>query len=268
MNLIVIAPRGKMGSAIVRAAAERSDVTLIAGVGTKGAEYIGTDLGQVALVGRDLGVSVVDCIDSVIDQCDVIIDFSTTQAASTVIKSAVAHGKALMCGTTGFSEEEFRQFQNAGESIPILYAPNTSKMVNLLNLFVEYAAEALGDQADIEILDFHDRWKIDAPSGTARKLGEILAKQKGAQFDDLAVCGREGISPRKKGTIGFHSLRAGDIPSSHTVYFGGFGERLELTHHAYHMDCFARGACDCAAFLVGKKPGLYEAKDAFQQEKL
>ncbi len=185
-----------------------------------------------------------------------------------VVKSAVAHRKALVCGTTGFTKEAFKQFQEAAKVIPIVYAPNTSKMVNLLNILVEFATEKLGDDADIEVLDMHDRWKKDSPSGTARKLGQRLAELKGVQLNEAAVYGREGLSPRKPGTIGFHSIRAGDIASSHTIYFGGLGERLELTHHAYNMDCFARGACDCAIFLNGKAPGLYNARDAFQQGSL
>lgn len=267
MKLIVIAPNGKMGSAITRIAVTRKEFTLIAGVGSKGRGYIGRDLGQVAMLGRDLGVSVVDDLESVIDQCDVIIDFSTTNAAPDILHSAVQHHKALVCGTTGFTEQEFLLFKEAAKYIPIVYAPNTSKMVNLLNRFVECAALELGDEADIEIVDLHDRWKKDAPSGTARKMGENIAAQKGKTMEQIAVYGREGVSPRIPGTIGFHSLRAGDIPSSHMIYIGGLGERLELAHHSYNMDCFARGACDCAIFLEGKIPGLYSAKDAFQNKR-
>lgn len=264
MNLIVIAPNGKMGGAITRIAAGREDFTLVGGVGTKGRPYIGRDMGQVALVGHDLGVTVVDDLESVIEQCDVIIDFSTTDAAPATVRSAVRHRKALVCGTTGFTEGEFSIFHEAAQTIPLVYAPNTSKLVNLLSRFVECAARELGAEVDIEILDLHDRWKKDAPSGTARKLGESIAEQWGASLEQVAVYGREGVSPRTPGSVGFHSLRAGDIPSSHVVYIGGMGERLELAHHSYNMDCFARGACDCAAFLEKKAPGLYSAGDVFQ----
>ena len=117
------------------------------------------------------------------------------------------------------------------------------------------------DEIDIEILEMHDQWKKDAPSGTSKEMGEIMAHALGKELSNIAVYGREGESPREPGTIGYHSLRAGNIPSSHTVFFGGMGERLEITHHSYNWECFARGACDCAAYLDGKAPGFYSIKD-------
>ena len=107
----------------------------------------------------------------------------------------------------------------------------------------------------------HDQWKKDAPSGTSKEMGEIMAHALGKELSDIAVYGREGAAPREPGTIGYHSLRAGNIPSSHTVFFGGMGERLEITHHSYNWECFARGACDCAAFLADKEPGFYTIRD-------
>ena len=120
---------------------------------------------------------------------------------------------------------------------------------------------AVGNELDIEILEMHDQWKKDAPSGTSKEMGEIMAHALGKELKDIAIYGREGASPRDPGTIGSPSLRAGNIPSSHTVYFGGMGERLEITHHSYNWECFARGACDCAAYLDGKDAGFYTIKD-------
>ncbi len=261
MKIIVIGPRGKMGRLITQAAAGRSDMELIAGVAPKGRDYIGTDLGTAAMVGRELHVPVVDDLEDVIEGCDVIIDFSTKEMAMKVLDLAISHKKALVCGTTGFGPEEMQRFHDAAAHIPMLYAANTSKLVNIMNRLLELVAETAGDELDIEILEMHDQWKKDAPSGTSKEMGEIIAGALGKELSDVAVYGRNGASPRKKGTIGYHSLRAGNIPSSHTVFFGGIGERLEITHHSYNWECFARGACDCAAFLYGKAPGFYTIKD-------
>lgn len=261
MKVIVTGPRGKMGKLITQAAAARDDLELIAGVAPAGRDYIGEDLGTVAMVGRALGVPVVDDLKSVIDKCDVIIDFSTREMAMTVLDLAVAHKKALVCGTTGFSEEEMSRFTDSAAHIPMLYAANTSRLVNIMNKLLELVTSAAGNSLDIEILEMHDQWKKDSPSGTSKEMGEIMARALGKDLSDIAVYGREGSATRTPGTIGYHSLRAGNIPSSHTVFFGGMGERLEITHHSYNWECFARGACDCAAYLEGKAPGFYTIKD-------
>ena len=264
MKIIVIGPRGKMGSLITQIAASRNDMELVAGIGPAGREYIGKDLGMVATVGRDLGVLVSDDLEAVIDSCDAIIDFSTREVSLEVLDAAVRHGKALVCGTTGFSQDEMLRFEEASKTIPVLYAANTSKLVNIMNKLLEITTRVLQDEADIEILEMHDQWKKDAPSGTSKEMGEIMAHALGKELSDVAVYGREGESPREKGTIGYHSLRAGNIPSSHTVYFGCMGERLEISHHTYNWECFARGACDCAAFLQDKSPGLYSVQDVLK----
>lgn len=261
MKVIVMGPRGKMGKLITQVAANRDDMQLVAGVGPKGRDYIGNDLGTVAMVGRNLDVPVIDDLESVIDQCDVIIDFSTKEMAMKVLDLAISHKKALVCGTTGFNEEEMQRFKAASAKIPMLYAANTSKLVNIMNKLLELVTQTAGNDLDIEILEMHDQWKKDAPSGTSKEMGEVMAHAMGKELSDIAVYGREGASPRVPGTIGYHSLRAGNIPSSHTVFFGGMGERLEITHHSYNWECFARGACDCAAYLEGKGPGFYTIKD-------
>lgn len=261
MKLIVVGPKGKMGRLITKIAAEREDLELVAGVAPQGRPYIGTDLGQAAMVGVDLQVPVVDDLESVIEKCDVIIDFSTKEMAMEVVDLAVKYKKALVCGTTGFSEAEFNRLKEASHTIPMLYAANTSKLVNIMNKLLEIAAKAVGEDADVEILEMHDQCKKDAPSGTSKEMGETIAHAQGKELKDVAVYGREGVSPREKGTIGYHSLRAGNIPSSHTVYFGCMGERMEITHHAYNWECFARGACDCAVYLKDKPAGFYTIQD-------
>lgn len=260
-KVIVIGPRGKMGRLITQIAASRDDMQLIAGVAPKGRDYIGNDLGSAAMIGRELGAPVTDSLESVIDSCDVIIDFSTKEMSMDVLDLAIAHKKALVCGTTGFSPDEMQRFQKASAHIPMLYAANTSKLVNIMNKLLEMVASTVGNDLDIEILEMHDQWKKDAPSGTSREMGEIIAHALKKDLSDIAVYGRQGASSRIPDTIGYHSLRAGNIPSSHTVFFGGMGERLEITHHSYNWECFARGACDCAVYLDGKEPGFYTIKN-------
>lgn len=261
MKVIVIGPRGKMGKLITQVAASREDLELVGAIAPKGRDYIGMDLGTAAMVGRELGVPVTDDLESVIDRCDVIIDFSTKEMGMKVLDLAIAHKKALVCGTTGFSNEEMQRFRDAAKEIPMLYAANTSKLVNIMNKLLELVTSTLKENIDIEILEMHDQWKKDAPSGTSKEMGEIMARALGKELKDIAVYGREGACPREPGTIGYHSLRAGNIPSSHTVFFGGMGERLEITHHSYNWECFARGACDCAAYLEDKEPGFYTIQD-------
>lgn len=264
MRLIIVGPRGKMGKLITKIAAENKNIKLICGIGPKGCDYLGKDLGNVAVVGYELGVPVVDDLESVIEKCDVIIDFSTRENAMEVLNLAVKYKKGLVCGTTGFTEEEMNSFKEAGKQIPMLYAANTSKLVNVMNKLLEMTTMIVGSEMDIEILEMHDQWKKDAPSGTSKEMGEVITRALGKELKDIAVFGREGVSPREQGTIGYHSLRAGNIPSSHTVYFGGMGERLEITHHSYNWECFARGAVDCAVFLEGKEPGFYTIKDVLK----
>jgi len=260
-KVIVVGPKGKMGKLITQVIANRDDLELVAGIGPKGRDYIGGDLGTATMVGRELGVPVVDDLESVIEKCDVIIDFSTKENGMKVLDLAIKYKKALVNGTTGFSADEMQRFKDAASEIPMLYAANTSKLVNIMNKLLELVASTVGNELDIEILEMHDQWKKDAPSGTSKEMGEVMAHALGKELEEIKVHGREGVSPRVPGTIGYHSLRAGNIPSSHTVFFGGIGERLEITHHSYNWECFARGAVDCAAFLEGKEAGFYTIKD-------
>ena len=260
MKVIVVGCHGQMGQPISRFVAEREGMELVGGVGPAGRDYIGRDLGQVVGLGRDLGIPVVDDLSSVIDACDALIDVSSVEQCLETLDLAVAHGKALVTASTGFSPEQFERFEAAGRHIPIVFKCNTSKMVNVMLKLVEIAARALVDETDIEIIDQHDRDKLDAPSGTAVIIGNMIAELKGTTLDELAEYGREGRGARKPGGVGFHSLRAGDITSDHKVYFGGMGERLEITHYSYGD---ARGAVDCAAYLQGKPAGVYSIKDVF-----
>ncbi|EOI57169.1 4-hydroxy-tetrahydrodipicolinate reductase [Enterococcus gilvus] len=264
IKTIIVGPRGKMGRLITEIAASEEEVCLIAGVGPKNRDYIGKDLGQAAMLGRDLGVPVVDNLAAVIEDCDVIIDFSTKEMGLETLSLAKTYKKALVCGTTGFSPEEKEVFYQASKEIPVLYAANTSKLMNVMNKLLQLATMAIGKETDIEILEMHDRWKKDAPSGTSKEMGELIAHELGVDFSELAVYGREGTGERQPGSIGYHSIRMGDTPSSHTVFFGGLGERLEISHHSTDWRGFAKGACDCAIFLAKQPPGYYAVSDVLE----
>ena len=245
MKLIISAPRGKMGKLNTLIAAERPDIEIVGGLGPKGRDYIGEDLGKVASIGRDLGVKVYDDIEAIIDQCDCVLDFSTIELGMEILESCKKHGKALVCGTTGFSDEQRKAFADAGKVIPVMLAANTSKMVNVMSKLLADAAAALGETCDIEILDMHDKKKLDAPSGTAKEMAETLTKA-GAR------------------SVEHHSTRGGDTPSSHIVYFFGNGERLEIAHHSINWKCFASGAVDACEWIVKQPIGSYVISDSVE----
>ncbi len=261
MKLLIVAPKGKMGKLITLVASQKEDIQIVGSLGPKGRDYIGTDTGIAAGIGTEVGAPVYDNIEECIDLCDVIIDFSMVEVSMEVLAAARAHKKALVCGTTGFSPEQRAMFDQAGEDIPVMQAGNTSKLVNLLYKLVEMTTKSIGEETDIEILDLHDRKKLDSPSGTAKEIGEVIGDALGKDVFEDAEYGREGRCPRKDGNIAFHSIRGGDISTTHTVFFIGTGERLELTHRAENWKCFASGAVDAAAFLLKQKPGSYSMAD-------
>lgn len=245
MKVVILAPKGHMASLIVRAAAAHKSLEIVGAVGPAGRDYIGRDLGQLVGLGYDLGVHVTDDLEACIDQCDAIIDFSTVELSMEALKTVIKHRKALICGTTGFTQEQVALLHGAASEIPVLHASNTSYVVNLMYRLLAIAAKGLEGRADMEIIEMHPRTKKDAPSGTAKEMADAINEALTSDAGDMK----------------FHSIRAGDIPSSHTVLFGCMGERLEITHHAYNWECYATGTCDAALFIHGKKKGLYTMKD-------
>ena len=262
MKLLVVGPRGKMGRLITGIAAERDDITIVGGVAPVGRDYIGKDIGEVAMIGKLIGAPVVSDIEELIDSCDVIIDFATIEQAMITLEAAKKHRKALICGTTGFSSEQRTAFKEAGKVIPVMLAANTSRLVNVMYKLIEEATRLAGD-VDVEILDLHDKTKLDSPSGTAKEIGEIVTNTRDVELHDINRYGREGRCPREHGEVAFHSIRGGDISSSHTAYFIGLGERLEIAHHSQSFKCFAEGAVDCAVFLSNQPIGSYTVQDCF-----
>ena len=251
-----------MGNLITLIAADRPDIEIVGGLGPKGRDYIGKDIGEVAAIGKMVGAPVYDSIEDIIDSCDCVVDFSTVEEAMHILDVCRAKGKALVCGSTGFSEEQKQAFVDAGEDIPVMLAANTSRMVNVMRILLEQAAKALGETCDIEIVDMHDQKKLDSPSGTAQELGEAMAAAMGVELSEHDKYGRgPGRDVREDGQIAFHSLRGGDTPSSHIVYFMGNGERLEIAHHSINWKCFASGAVDAAEWIVKQPKGSYVISD-------
>jgi len=245
IKVIVTGPMGKMGSLIVKAAHEQENIKVVGAIGRKGGGYIGQDVGIVTGLGTVLDALVYDSIETIIDECDVVIDFSTVDLSMEVLGACMKHKKALVCGTTGFSKEQEERLISAGSVIPLLKAANTSYVTNVMKRLIALAAEALADKAKIDIIDMHDERKVDSPSGTSKEFAVEMAQASGKNLWDIT----------------HHSLRSGDISSVHNVIFGCMGERLEITHHAYNFGCYARGAVDGALFLAGKPIGLYSMGD-------
>lgn len=263
MNLVITAPRGKMASLIVQEAARRDNIKIVAGVGPKGRPYIGQDIGDVAMCGKELGAKIVDDINQVIKDADVVCDFSTTEMGMDVLDACIRENKRLVVGTTGFTKEQRARLEEASQVIPIMIAANTDRMVNVMRRLLEQAARELYDETDIEIVDMHDNKKLDAPSGTARELIEAMGEAIGKDLVSDAVYGRtQGRNPRESGKVTFHAIRGGDTPSSHTVYFFGEGERLEITHHCLNWKGCAKGAVNACLWMMDKPNGLYTIQES------
>jgi len=214
---------------------------------------------KLELVG---GINKGDNVLDVIDRCDALIEFAHHSLSADLAKTAADHGKALVVGTTGHTDEERKAVHAEAKRIPIVFAPNYSIGVNLLFYLTQIAAETLGENYDQEVVEMHHRLKIDSPSGTARRLAEILAKADGGTYEELTKHGRHGdVGARPKREIGMHALRGGDVVGDHTVHFANIGERIELTHRASSRDTFASGALRAAQWVRTQKPGLYTMQD-------
>ena len=252
---------GRMGRALVQAVAADADLTLGAALERPAMPLIGQDAGELAGVGG-LHVPVGDSLAGALPQFDVLIDFTVPAATLEAVSVCRGAGKSLVIGTTGFDAEGLQRIRAAARDIPILMAPNMSLGVNLLFQLIEQAARALGDAFDVEIIEAHHRHKIDAPSGTALRMGQILAETLGRDLAETAVYARQGeTGARRRDAIGFATLRAGDIVGEHTALFAGIGERLEITHRASSRANFAQGALRAAKFLQGRPPGLHDMQD-------
>ena len=203
-----------------------------------------------------------DDLNAILDQFDVLIDFTRPEATLEYLNTCVTAGKSMVIGTTGFDNKGLEVINNAAQQIPVVFAPNMSVGVNLSLKLLDMAARVIGEDADIEIVETHHRHKVDAPSGTALKMGEVVANALGRDLSKCAVYGREGIEePRDRNTIGFSTIRGGDVVGEHTVSFFMEGERVEITHKASSRLTFANGAVRAASWLEGQSAGLYSMQD-------
>ncbi len=261
IKTIVCGACGKMGRRICTLMEDDEYLNLAGAIEAKDSKYIGSDIGSVCGI-KDKNINVKANLNEIIDKGEVLIDFSIPQSTLSNVRIAAENKKAIVIGTTGFSNEEIEEIKKLSVRIPIVLAPNMSLGVNILFKLVENVANILKDDYDIEIVEMHHRFKKDAPSGTALKLGEYAAKGLGKNLDNIAVYGRQGIiGERKKQEIGIMSLRGGDVVGDHTVIFAGLGERIELSHKATSRDTFALGALRAAKWVIDKVPGLYNMQD-------
>ncbi len=260
-RIAITGAAGRMGRALIEAVHTTDGCELAVVLERPGSSVIGTDAGELVGLGR-VGITITDDIHQAVDDFDVLIDFTrpdVTEANMVVCKAA---NKKIVIGTTGFSDEQKQIIQKYSEDIGIVFAPNMSVGVNLCFKLLDIAAKVMGDYTDIEVIEAHHRHKVDAPSGTALRMGEVVAEALGRDLKDCAVYGREGITAeRDRKTIGFETIRAGDIVGEHTVMFADIGERVEITHKASSRMTFANGAVRAANWIMQHDQGVYDMQD-------
>ena len=260
IRLAIVGATGRMGRQLIQAVHEAEGVCLGAALAREGSSLTGADAGEMAGIGA-LGVKISDNLSAVVDDFDVLIDFTRPDAALAYLAFCRQHRKAMVIGTTGFDDAGKAAIKAAAEEIAIVFAANFSVGVNLVLKLLEKAAKVMGDYADIEIIEAHHRHKVDAPSGTALAMGEAIADAMDWDLDEHAVYAREGhTGERKPQTIGFATVRAGDIVGEHTAIFADIGERVEITHKASSRMTFAKGAVRAAEWLKCHKSGLYDMR--------
>lgn len=252
----ILGANGRMGRALINVA-KQQQLKLSAATVRQGSSLVGIDAGELAGCGN-IALPVTEVNASSMNQADVWVDFTLPEPMLAHLQLAAAQNKAMVIGVTGLTDTQYTQLQQASKSIAIVWAPNMSVGVNLLLHLVQTAAKVMGNTADIEIIESHHRFKKDAPSGTALAIGNSIAKSLNRDLAEVAVYSREGdTGEREQQTIGFSTIRGGDIIGDHTVLFADLGERLEITHKASSRETFAQGAMRAAVWLKNKQPGLY-----------
>ncbi len=261
VRVAVAGASGRMGRQLIQAILEMEEVVLGAALERIGSSFIGHDAGELAGCGN-VGITVNDCLDDIINDFDILIDFTRPEGTLNHLTYCCKHHKGMIIGTTGFDEEAKTSISLAAEKIPIVFAANFSVGVTLLLTLLEQTAKVMGEYTDIEIIEGHHRHKVDAPSGTALAMGETIAKTLGRDLKTCAVYSREGhTGERDRKTIGFSTIRAGDLVGEHTAMFADIGERIEITHKASSRMTFAKGAVRAAIWLYQYKQGLYDMRD-------
>jgi len=264
VKIAVSGALGRMGQRILNVAFEDPDVEICGALESPTNAEKFNDLGDALNDERFKGIPLSDKPEEILKNCDVLIEFAnSTEAALQHARTAVELGKKIVIGTTGFSAEELKELEELARRGTVLFSPNMSLGVNLLFRLVQLATRVLKNHDfDIEIGEIHHRFKKDAPSGTAMRIAEIIAQELGKPLEEIAVYGRKGHYERRKDDLGIMTFRGGDVVGEHTVYFFGFGERLELTHRATNRDIFAKGAVEAAKWIANKEGGkLYNMFD-------
>ncbi|ROH85507.1 4-hydroxy-tetrahydrodipicolinate reductase [Pseudomethylobacillus aquaticus] len=260
LKVVIAGSSGRMGHALLESVFADPALTLHAALDRADSQQIGRDAGDQ--FGRRTGVLVTHDIAAALEGADVLVDFTRPEASLQYLEACRAAGVGMVIGTTGFTAEQKQAIHAAARAIPVVFAPNMSVGVTLLISLVQSAARVLADGYDVEIIEAHHRHKVDAPSGTALRLGEAAASALGRDLASCAVYGREGVTgERDANTIGFATVRGGDVVGDHTVLFAGVGERVELTHKASSRATFALGALRAAKFLAQHQSGVYDMQD-------
>lgn len=261
IKVAVAGVAGRMGKTLAEALVMTEGVALTAASVLPDSSLVGCDAGEIAGVGRN-GVVCVSDLAQVVNDFEVLIDFTSPESTMDHLALCGKHGKAIVVGTTGLNDDQLARVRAAAEHSPVFFTPNMSVGVNVLLDLLSQAAKILGDDYDVEIIEAHHRFKKDAPSGTALRLGQAVAEALGRDLKTCAVYGREGITgERDTKTIGFETIRAGDVVGDHTVLFATQGERIEFTHKASSRMTFAKGAVRAAIWLQGRDKGLYDMQD-------
>jgi 4-hydroxy-tetrahydrodipicolinate reductase len=259
MKVAIAGASGRMGQMLIDAVSTAPDLTLVAALDRTDSPLAGRDAGEP--LGRATGVRVTADL-AALAGADVLIDFTRPEATLAHLAACRAAGVAMVIGTTGFDDAGKRTIADAAREIAIVFAPNMSVGVNATFKLVEVATRMLAEGYDIEIIEAHHRHKVDAPSGTALKMGEMVAGALGRPLDELAVYERHGhTGERRAGSIGFATIRGGDIVGDHTVLFAGAGERIEITHRSSSRQSYATGSLRAARFLAGRTHGLFDMFD-------
>ncbi|MDO5102457.1 MAG: 4-hydroxy-tetrahydrodipicolinate reductase [Lautropia sp.] len=262
MKIAIAGASGRMGRTLIEAVLNAPDMQLAAAFDRADSPAIDTD--PVAFLGQQSKLRISADVDLGLSGCDVLIDFTRPEATREHLEACVKHGVAIVIGTTGLDATDQQALASAARHIPIVQAPNMSPGVNIAIRLIELATQALKDY-DIEVIEAHHRHKVDAPSGTALAIGEAIAGQLGQPLKEIGVFAREGhTGPRQPGSIGFSTIRAGDIVGDHTVMFAGQGEQIEIRHRATSREHYADGSLRACRFLAGKTSGLFTMRDVLQ----
>lgn len=260
LKVVIAGCSGRMGHALLESVFSDAELVLHGAIDRPDSPQIGRDAGEQ--FGKASGVKISHEVEAALAGADVLVDFTRPEPSLQYLAACQQAGVRLVIGTTGFSTEQKQQIESAAQDIGIVFAPNMSVGVTLLINLVQSAAKVLAEGYDVEIIEAHHRHKVDAPSGTALRLGEAAAAALGRDLETCAVYGREGVTgERDSNTIGFATVRGGDVVGDHTVLFAGIGERVELTHKASSRATFALGALRAAKFLQGRQSGLYDMRD-------